>query len=213
MVHRGFKHPSQFRFRGNQPKVGPTVRKYVSRRLAAYSEMKHHFQTRALASVGTTEFALDLSGIDDGDTGTTRDGNIVNPYFLDVRMRIIASEAEALGALRLIIIKTRDAGTPALSEILQDVTVPQVLISQYDNVMFQDVLWDRTIDMTTPVNEEARQKFIRVRIPRKRLPHVIAFDEGATTAQKGKLWILGIALNNTQVLSLSLESVLKFKDQ
>lgn len=141
----------------------------------------------------------------------SRDGDVIELKSVSIGFRFIASEAEAIGMVRLIIVSTRTAGTPTLADVLEDATIPQAMISRYTlEPQPHRVLFDRLVNLTTPVNEEAKNVMFNVFL-RKELGR-IRFDPTATSADRNKIWVMALGLDNTNVASMAFESKLMFKD-
>lgn len=191
--------------------MAKNVKRYVHSQISRSNETKIFFSTRALAQQNATATALDLTAIAQGDADNQRIGDKVRLLSLSLGINMASNASTAANAVRIIIVSTRVEGTPVLLDILEDAAVPQSMISRYTNqATTQKVLWDKTFNLTTSVTAEVKEIYLNVFL-RKELGS-IEFDNGATTAPKGKIFMITQGRDNTNSPAIAVEAVLKYKD-
>ncbi len=193
-------------------KVAPSTKRYVKSQISRRSETKSFFAIRADAVTTATMVFADLSAIAQGDTNETRVGDKVDLKSLSVGISLRSSTATQLNGVRIFIVSTRVEGTPVASELLRDIGVPESMISRYtDAPMTQKVLFDKYVNLTTPVGAELKTVKFNIFL-RKHLGDLHFESAAATTAPNHKLWI-GVQSESASAFPLfGFRSVLKYKD-
>lgn len=168
------------------------VKTIVKRQLNSRLEWKHHDVNTTFTS-GYNGDIYNLSNIDQGDTGSLRDGDAVYATSLQCRYQIV--NADATNLQRLIIFQWNGEDSPAVSDILATVGTTRAPLSPYeaDKVgrnKLARVLYDRTFNLQEPFSGGSHQIIGSFKVSLKK--RHIQFQDGTTTGAN-KVFLLSVS--------------------
>lgn len=140
--------------KSKKPKKGPVTRKEVAKiankQIAKQAEKKYHLAT----TTGAKDWAgacIDLTGIAQGDTDITRDGDEL--YLKSIRLKSLIQYADTYNACRTIIFQWYDDTTPTPGDVLSPTYVggQQAPLAPYKHDLASKfkILFDKTILVDT----------------------------------------------------------------
>lgn len=182
-----------------------TARKalYLARKAQNQKELKYHSVLNLSNTVTSSGEIVALSGLTQGDTNNERDGNVIYPTSVALRLNMI-SVSTVRTKCRVIIFKWLEGTTPSVSDILDTV---DVVSFKSDGHRFESkILYDRTIVLDNILLQE---KFIQKRI---KLDGLIAYNETSSVPSKNGIYMLLMSDQGANFPTFSYETRLYFKD-
>lgn len=167
-------------------------------------------------------FVVDFSNISQGDTISTREGDVITPVSLNMKYRIIRDSGVAAATpdtVRLIIAHwhpdTALTGTPAITDILQTGTAAGFLESGYKfnkNERSQfSIVYDRThrnLFERALGRDACAQGWVRTPLRKK-----IKFNAAATTgSNKLYMFVISQSVSATEDCAIVYDAIVRFTD-
>lgn len=156
---------------------------YLAKKAQNQKELKFH-QIQDLSNTVTSSGEIvALSNVSQGDTNNDREGNVIYPTSIRVKMEINASS----GLSRVILFQWLNDGNPVVSDILD---APSVLDFKSDGHRYESrILFDRTV--ASNINGQQMFKFDIT----KKLKGLIAYNETTTVPVKNGIYFCLITDN------------------
>lgn len=211
-------------------RVSGATKAYVQRAIRGQAEHKYKDTQQAAVDVSSTPQFIDLSAISQGDSETTRDGDVCKPFKLQFRAQIVRDSGgttDTWDNVRIILFTwkddTADNSPSTLSDLLHGsgtnshLALPAVnySIKSKFNILYDRMftLTDRNAASIRPIDGRGPYRNISVNIYGKRKFAPIYFTSGATTG-KNKVYLLvystqAAGADNSRIYY---QSILHFKD-
>lgn len=181
-----------------------TIAKATVRKL---SEWKVHDVAPASASIPLASLKHHLSAIAIGDTGLTRDGNVVHATSLTCRYTLEAQATDDLA--RVIVFQWNSDVEPDITDIL-DQPVGKEWLAPYQRKFGHQykIMYDRTHQLSTLDSRKQVTVSMKLRVPRAK----IVFNGAATTAEVGGLYMVAVSDDVAAGPVIAWVSRLNFRD-
>lgn len=178
---------------------------YLAKKAQSQKELKWHQVTTGASNVNVDGSLVSLSSVAQGDANNMRDGNVIYPTSVKLRLTLDKSSADAVTRMRIIIFRWISETPEQIIDVLDSVSLTAF---KSDSFRYQSqILYDKVHTLS---EGQVPEKFVTVSC---KLRGLIAFADGAAVPNRNGIWM--IFLSDSAVATsatLRYTSRLYFKD-
>lgn len=169
------------------------VAKIASKQINKRAETKHHLTENSYAVSSAGSSMIHLTGVPQGDTSITRDGEEI--YIRSVQARYQMTNGDENNEFRIIVFQWFDDGLPTLDDILQGgagTSYPYLAPYSEDSLDKRRILYDRVHTMDNNYSGGVKSgygKFMITKIPRRKME----FDGSATSTPMNGIYVVAVS--------------------